>query len=475
MTQKYFINLKKKDAKFELNKDNPYLSRFNYIIISKYHNSSILYTNENNKTKTTEEKLEVDQKGLDDIKEDSGYHDPIALNKLEYLNVPQDPKDFQLPNEWKSVVDGFNTDIGESSTPDESTLNSSTEVLKYQVYSIKPEEKIVEEELKSHLEESVKSLKEILENCGKANIEDLSECFKKLKISEILAKHKLTPKENLNLKESIEADVKESIKTSMIEKIGDLKVSEVLEMAKSVKDKLNIELKINPVDLAIHLFGYGLLIKSYDGFIQRVKIPKKVSPIHFETMKITSYYNRLFFASIMAPAIILSLNYVKSNQSLIKEVNFSPSSSTGISNTDYINKNIFWGLFAKLNIKSWVKFIIISIILIMGLISFNFPDFSYITFFTYLYKNLFVFYLKWLVLILGLIPITLNLMWMIILKLISKNKLPKTLYKIKYLQVLKESKENKVVYSYYYNRSIREVIFYIGILSTYFLFIYFFI
>lgn len=64
---------------------------------------------------------------------------------------------------------------------------------------------------------------------------------------------------------------------------------------------------------------------------------------------------------------------------------------------------------------------------------------------------------------------------MIILKLISKNKLPKTLYKIKYLQVLKESKENKVVYSYYYNRSIREVIFYIGILSTYFLFIYFFI
>ena len=116
MTQKYFINLKKKDAKFELNKDNPYLSRFNYIIISKYHNSSILYTNENNKTKTTEEKLEVDQKGLDDIKEDSGYHDPIALNKLEYLNVPQDPKDFQLPNEWKSVVDGFNTDIGESSS-----------------------------------------------------------------------------------------------------------------------------------------------------------------------------------------------------------------------------------------------------------------------------------------------------------------------------------------------------------------------
>ena len=33
MTQKYFINLKKKDAKFELNKDNPYLSRFNYILL----------------------------------------------------------------------------------------------------------------------------------------------------------------------------------------------------------------------------------------------------------------------------------------------------------------------------------------------------------------------------------------------------------------------------------------------------------
>ncbi len=455
------------------------MSRFNYISISKFHNSSILYSNKDDKTKTIEEKPEVDLKGLDNIPDDQKIdHDPEVLKeRFDNLTVPDD---YELPKEWLSVVDPFNIDMGksstpdESSTPDDSSTTSSDRLFEYGHSKFKIEDNDVKEELKNHTEAVVKSFKKALDECGKEGTIPKSECLNNIKLSELLTKHKSTPNEILDT--SIKEEIKESIKTNMIDKLGDMKVSEVLAMGKSIKDKLYIGLKINPVDLAIQVFSYGVVLKSYDAFVNNVKIPpKKVDPIHLKTMKISAYYNGLFFASIMAPVIVLSLNHVKSNHSLIKEVNISPSSSTGRSNTDDINKNIFWGLFAKLNIKSWVKFFIFSIILILGLISFNFPDFSYSAFFSNFYKNLFVFYLKWLVLILGLIPITLNLMWMIILKLISKNKLPKILYHFKYLQVLKESKENKVVYSYYYNRSIREVIFYIGILSTYFLFIYLFI
>lgn len=126
---------------------------------------------------------------------------------------------------------------------------------------------------------------------------------------------------------------------SILEKIGNITLFDIYTKSKELKDKLNIEIKPNYMEMGLSLVSYGLLIKSYNKFVANRPLPKNVSAEELKTIKSVRSFSRFLFYGLVAPALVFSFHQIRTRSGLFEVKQSIPeqNSETDINSTKLSN------------------------------------------------------------------------------------------------------------------------------------------
>ena len=136
----------------------------------------------------------------------------------------------------------------------------------------------------------VKEISKFFDNCKSKGV-STQNCFEQLKLSSIIEKVKSnSDSETDDLKQKVGDQIMQDL--SILEKIGQITLSEVYNKAKEVKDKYNITISPNYTEIGLSLVSYGLLMKAYNKHVYSKPLPKGVAAEELRILTTTKSFSR---------------------------------------------------------------------------------------------------------------------------------------------------------------------------------------
>ena len=361
-----------------------------------------------------------------------------------------------VSDEIKEVKDFFNNEKNNVSSFDEAFPNYAKDKV------------LVNEDVKDeNVFEVVKEVSKVLEDCvSKGYAKD---CLEKLKLSGIVAKV-LSKDSSDSLKKRVGDEIVNEV--TILEKIGNITLSDIYNKTIELKDKSNININFKYMEMGLSMVSYGLLLKSYDKYVNKCPLPTNVTAEELRTIKSIRAFSRFWFAGLVAPALVFAFHQIRPRSSVI-EINQSlPEKNSEIdSNTTKMSNFGWFFLFKKVN--NWVK---VFIILILILMFFMFDGTNLIYNIKDLNIERYYSFLKYFLLFIILIPIIINAITLYLLgKIEIKGEISIPAHKFfhiilnRHIHYLIKIGNNKELLSYYKGRCKAELVFYVIILILYFI------
>lgn len=218
---------------------------------------------------------------IEKLKSNSIEEKDISLDAETVENMKKSLSDLKsdisiknVSDEIKEVTDYLNNSNNNTSSFDQAFPNYAKD------------KGLVDEEVKNQsVFEVVKEVKKILEECASNGYPE--ECIEKLKVSNIIDKV-LSKDSSDSLEKKVGDEIVNELTT--LEKIGNITLSEIYNKSMEFKDKFNI--KPNYVEMGLSLISYGLLLKSYNKYIDKRPLPTNVTLEELRTIKNTRAISR---------------------------------------------------------------------------------------------------------------------------------------------------------------------------------------
>lgn len=352
-----------------------------------------------------------------------------------------------------------------------------------------------EEQEKNIIFKIVKSIHDKLEQCSKSgNIDE--NCVKNANLSEII--NKVISESKINPQES-ESDPKidkigEVVsgtleKEGWIKKIGDITLNDIYQKSKNLDSLLQLKLTPNYINYALNLVSYGILLRSYNKFVHNRPIPSNLSVEEYRLIKTTRTVTRFWFAGLVAPILLVSLNKFRERSELLK-IEIKPVNDNDNDNQNTsLNNSLFLLFLKKLKNNNnsgsfnliWI-FSIITVLFILLIIMLWYLDiFNVFNFISELkkYKIIIMDYLKIVTLIIIIIPIIINSIMLYLLtrnnnyytKILEQDKFLSA-FGVNFINSLRNIINKNELKNYYISSCRSELLIYLFIIIIYYIFIY---
>lgn len=311
-----------------------------------------------------------------------------------------------------------------------------------------------------------------------------SDCIDKINLSSIIRKvmsNDNVSSDSIQISEEVGTVVRdELINKNIYERIGDITLRDIYENYNKLNENFNLNINPNYKEIGFNLVSYGLLLKSYNKFVYNRPIPTNVVGEELKVIKTTRQFSRFWFTGLVAPLLLFSFYKIREKGSYVN-VNVNLPEVTSSSTTDNTTKNngLLLLLTQKVNTlfpkvpKGWWVIIFIIIILILW----KFDGKSLIYYIKDLKKDMYIYYLKYFLLFIILVPIVINVITLYFLGKKEKNGeiniLKKNIFSSilnRYIYYINIIGKNKELLSYYKSRCQAELGFYVFILILYFYF-----
>lgn len=133
---------------------------------------------------------------------------------------------------------------------------------------------------------------------------------------------------------------------TIIDKIGNITLSELYNNFKNISEKININ--SNYKEIGFNLVSYGILVRTFNKLVINRPIPKSISNEELQVIKTTKNFSRFLFAGLVTPLLLFSFHQIRRKESLFNvnvNVNFPNVNSDNDSNS---TQNSWFGLLCLL-------------------------------------------------------------------------------------------------------------------------------